>query len=322
VLPCPALQLWLPWWMVRPDSHDTCSEPCSPAVPNAERGISTRRGRRDLFGRGWVPGAALFLAGWGFGATLGPVRRAQAPAPAVAERPLPALGAAPEAARVAASVPESSDPRRVARVAVAVTAWIRGDGVYGAGVAISDRHVLTCAHVVRRMKSIRVALGEGSFKPASVVARDDSLDLAVLSVEGLNSAHAQIASATSMQMSDPVFAMGNPRNMSSSLSRGIISYAGRPYGGRFYLQTDVATNSGNSGGPVLNERGEVVGIASFVLRNSEGLSFALPIDYAHRRFPEYFAQRLDDAPFEGWLAERHARSHSRATAGVPAAGRD
>ena len=92
--------------------------------------------------------------------------------------------------------------------------------------------------------------------------------------------------------------------MPFSLSRGMVSYVGRRFERTFYLQTDLPLNAGSSGGPVLNDRGQVVAIASFVLRDSEGLAFALPIDYAYRRFAAALVAppAVIAGDFDRWLA--------------------
>jgi S1-C subfamily serine protease len=229
--------------------------------------------------------------------------------PVVAE----ALPSAPSAMTTPASEPEqvSSEPpaklgpaRRVARAAALSTAYIRGNGVYGAGIVMNERYVLTCLHVVAEMKSIEISIGEGPLGAAEVVERDAELDLAVLRLVVPAPVVPRFASVTSVQVGDLLYAMGAPRKMSFSLSRGIASYVGRLYDGAYYLQTDIPTNGGSSGGPVLDEQARVVAISSFILRDAQGLSFALPIDYARRRFSEYFdiiEPSATDATFAEWL---------------------
>lgn len=197
--------------------------------------------------------------------------------------------------------PELS-PERVAQRALRITAFVRGSGYYGAGVVI-DRagYVLTCLHVVQDMKEIEVQFSDGGPEPARVVDRDEGLDLAVLKLPAQRLAQARLASIVGVHMADPVFAMGAPDEMRFSISRGIVSYPGRRMGDLLYLQTDLATNGGSSGGPVLDDRGRVVALSSFILRDTQGLAFALPIDYAYRRFRKYFGDTLDGREFAAWL---------------------
>jgi S1-C subfamily serine protease len=206
---------------------------------------------------------------------------------------------------VAPSLQEAGTPsRRAARAALPITVLITGDGVYGAGFFVGPNHVLTCWHVVEKMKSIHLSVPAGPEQTARVVDSDPSLDLAVLEIDAAQQAHPQLRSVTSLELGDAAFSMGAPRRMGFSLSSGIVSYVGRSYDGVLYLQTDIPTNNGSSGGPVLDAEGRVIGISSFILRDSQGLAFALPIDYAVERFAKYFAERLDSAEFDAWKAER------------------
>lgn len=270
--------------------------------------------------RGRARATWIFLAGAAVGITSTlAVRTTEPRAPRSAEV-LPVRGvdllAQPAAASMAPATLDASSTsapavtpgsaRHVARAALAASAWIRGDGVYGAGVVIAQRRVLTCLHVVEKMKQIEVSLAEGPTSRAAIVDRDAKLDLAVLQLESDVGTPARIASALDLEMGDSVYAMGTPKKMQFSLTSGIVSYVGRHYSDVYYLQTDIATNGGNSGGPVLDAAGRVVGISSFILRDSQGLAFALPIDYAQRRFPTHFADSLDTTRFDSWLDARPA----------------
>lgn len=276
-----------------------------------------------------LAGAGLyFLLGLGTGIGISASGQGPVPKPAQAEplnvqpvrgsdtaADVPTLDPAPPRPLDAGQEPpprdrENPSAREVAERALAVSAFVRGGGVYGAGVVIEPRYVLTCLHVVEPMKQIRVTTAGGVPQPARIVDRDGKLDLAVLELETPSSESARLASAFDVRMGDTVFAMGAPRRMTFSLGRGIVSFVGRTYDGQYYLQTDIATNSGSSGGPVLDELGRVIAVSSFILRDSHGLAFAMPIDHAYRRFEKYFEGSLDSGRFERWLA-------AQSTAGQP-----
>lgn len=196
-------------------------------------------------------------------------------------------------------------PREIARRALDFTAFVRGKGVYGAGVLMdANGHVLTCWHVVDGLEDIQVSFVDGEPMPAKLLDHDKALDVALLKVDSRRIPGVKPASVNTLGMGDEVFAMGAPRKMSFSLSRGIVSYVGRVFDGVHYLQTDLPTNGGSSGGPVMNERGEVVGISSFILRNSQGLAFALPIDYALQRFSATLSETFDVSAFGAWVESR------------------
>ena len=183
---------------------------------------------------------------------------------------------------------------------------MRAGLAYGTGALLDAHgHVLTCRHVIEDAKQITVAFADGAVFDARLVDSDEELDIALLSIGSTRRPVLTPATIGSVETGDELFTLGAPRNMPFSLSRGMASYVGRPFGRTFYLQTDLPFNAGNSGGPVLNDRGEVVAIASFVLRNSEGIAFALPIDYAYRRFARALVAPKDlvaGDTFERWLA--------------------
>jgi len=203
--------------------------------------------------------------------------------------------------------PQTRSTSEIARSALGFTAFIRGGRVYGAGVLLDQAgHVLTCRHVIEGLEAITVSFSDGSAFPAKLVDSDAVLDIALLKIESDRISELTPASITSVQLGDDVLAIGAPRKMAFSLSRGMVSYVGRPFDRIYYLQTDLAMNGGSSGGPVMNARGEVIALSSFVLRDSEGLAFALPIDYAYRRFAAPLGtpavlEGTASATFEGWV---------------------
>jgi S1-C subfamily serine protease len=226
-----------------------------------------------------------------------------------------------EAPGVAAPSAGLPSLREVARRASRYTVFIKSGGAYGAGVVL-DRagRVLTCNHVL--MGNSAEVQFEGAAKPtfATIVARAAELDLALLQLnEPLDLEPAALGAITNMERGDEVFSMGAPRKMRFSFHRGIVSFVGRRFDRDevVYLQTDLAMSPGSSGGPVLDRHGKLVGIATFILRNSEGLAFAVPVDYALRRFADIDAtrdastRRAQRDAFEGWL-----RTHAEDNGGT------
>lgn len=193
---------------------------------------------------------------------------------------------------------ERAEPPSWSRVAARAQSWtaaVRADLNYGAGIVI-DRSglVLTNQHVVENTRSITVTPFGGTASKAEVLDSDATLDLALLRVE-LPSPLAEAAvmgSAAAVGVGDDVLAVGSPRKMFFSVSRGMVSFPQRPLDGVSYIQTDLPINEGNSGGPLVDREGRVVGVVSFILKESQGLSFALPIDRALTRFaPQLEAAR-------------------------------
>lgn len=163
-----------------------------------------------------------------------------------------------------------------ARDGVAVV--LTGDGQGSAFVVshIGGRtRLLTNSHVVGPYSQVELMWSDGSRDQATVVAdaggSEPSTDLALLEVAGTRGTPLVLATGLP-QVGQNVFAIGAPRGLEFSLSRGVVSQL---RAGGDIVQTDTALNSGNSGGPLLDERGCVVGMATFILRDSQGLNFAI-----------------------------------------------
>ncbi|MGY0503742.1 Do family serine endopeptidase [Luteimonas sp. e5] len=157
----------------------------------------------------------------------------------------------------------------------------------GTGFLISaDGYVLTNQHVVANAEEVTVRLGDRREFKARVVGSDAQSDVALLKVEGAGLPALPLGRSDEVRPGQWVVAIGSPYGLEHSVSAGIVSATGRSTGGQQYvpfIQTDVAINRGNSGGPLLNTRGEVVGINSQILSASggfQGISFAIPIDTA------------------------------------------
>jgi S1-C subfamily serine protease len=205
--------------------------------------------------------------------------------------PLRAAASLPLAAAPSeAAAPRQGDPREAPEDAVArvlrQTVLIEADGTYGAGVVLAPKRglILTNLHVVEDMKVPRFTLYDGRSGSAKVIESDRALDLALLEGPVLDAPPLPVGDAQDLRPAQTLYSIGSPRKLGFTVSRGIVSYVGRPMDGARYIQTDLAINDGNSGGPVINARGDLVGIMSFILRKTNGLAFALPINYAIERF--------------------------------------
>ena len=157
----------------------------------------------------------------------------------------------------------------------------------GSGFIISgDGYVVTNAHVVSHADDVMVLLADKRELKAKVVGVDETSDVAVLKLDASNLPSLKIGDANTLKVGEWVVAIGSPFGFDHTVSAGVVSAKGRslPNGGYVpFIQTDVALNPGNSGGPLLNLRGEVVGVNSQIYSRSGGymgLSFAIPIDLA------------------------------------------
>ena len=159
----------------------------------------------------------------------------------------------------------------------------------GTGFIISaDGYVLTNHHVVDGADTVRIRMTDRREFVAKVVGSDEQSDVALLKIDGSGLPTLRIGDSRALKSGQWVVAIGSPFGLDHSVTAGIISAVGRanPYAGQRYvpfIQTDVAINRGNSGGPLLDTRGQVVGINSQIFSNSGGymgVSFAIPIDVA------------------------------------------
>ncbi len=164
----------------------------------------------------------------------------------------------------------------------------RGRGM-GSGFIISaDGYVLTNHHVVEGAEEVKVKLSDRREFTAKVVGSDQQYDVALLKVDAKGLPVVRVGDSNTLKPGQWVVAIGSPFGLDHSVTAGIVSATGRsnPYAEQRYvpfIQTDVAINQGNSGGPLLNTRGEVVGINSQIFSASGGymgISFAIPIDLA------------------------------------------
>jgi len=197
----------------------------------------------------------------------------------------------------------------------------------GSGVVVDPGgYILTNHHVVQGAKDIRVSLSEGRRLKAEVVGRDPATDLAVLRVPAHDLLAAEWGDSDKLDVGALVWAVGSPFGLQRSVTCGILSAKNRAgVAGRVYqelLQTDAAVNPGNSGGPLVDAQGRVVGINTAIMGDAfQGISFAIPSSVARR---VYERLREKGRVERGWLGvglddvtdEEAARLHLDTTNGA------
>lgn len=193
----------------------------------------------------------------------------------------------------AASLPDFTElVEQVNPVVVQITTEIKTgsrtrNGPSGSGFFVSaDGYVLTNHHVVADAESIKIKLHDGRVLDAKKIGQDEPSDVALLKVEAKSLPAAKIGNVDKLKPGAWVLAFGAPFGFDHSVSAGIVSAKGRSLPWNAYvpfIQSDASINRGNSGGPLVNGAGEVVGINSQILSSnggSIGLSFSIPIDLA------------------------------------------
>ena len=224
-------------------------------------------------------------------------RNPAAPAVAFGEAPPPAGSA--QSASADAAIPAADIVGMITPSVARVTTELVGATAFGgaplpprgAGTGIvldEDGHILTNSHVIEGAETISATLHDGASYDASVVGLDPATDLAVIKIAADGLAPAALGESANLLAGEDVIAIGYVMGLpgAPSVSKGVVSAVGRHVNtaGNFTLvdliQTDAAINSGNSGGPLVNSRAEVVGVNTAIVRGVQGVGFAINIDGA------------------------------------------
>ena len=155
----------------------------------------------------------------------------------------------------------------------------------GTGFLISaDGQIVTNYHVINDAYSAKITIDGTTYQIKSVLAYSESIDLAVLKIDASNLPYATVCKTTP-EVGKTIYAIGSSRGMTNTYTQGIITYADRVVDDVSYVQHDASITNGNSGGPLINEYGEVIGINAWLISNSQNLNFAI------------FADELDNLTF-------------------------
>ncbi len=163
-------------------------------------------------------------------------------------------------------------------------------GTMGSGVIISaDGYIVTNNHVIKDATDLEITLNNKKVYKAKLVGTDSSTDIALLKIDAEDLPHITFADSNNVKIGEWVLAVGNPYNLTSTVTAGIISAKGRDLEGNnnieSFIQTDAAVNPGNSGGALVNVRGELIGINTAITSKTGsfiGYSFAVPSNIARK----------------------------------------
>jgi serine protease Do len=186
----------------------------------------------------------------------------------------------------------------------------RVEHTIGSGFIIDEEGlVLTNSHVAFDKQSLSVRLDDGTTLPARLVGADPIFDLALLQIPKPEKGKLPVLSlgdSDQVRVGQDMLALGNPLGLDQSLTRGIVSAVNRVIPGTFFslqeplIQVDTPINHGNSGGPLLNRCGEVVGITTAIMSDAQSIGFAIPINLAKEVLPDLLKQGHIIRPWLGF----------------------
>ena len=194
--------------------------------------------------------------------------------------------------RVIVTVAETLGPAVVNLRGVAGEGGRRAAGSGSGFLFTPDGFLLTNHHVVRGVSRVRVRLSDGREVSGRVIGADPWTDVAVVSADASGLPHAQLGESARLRVGQLVVAIGSPFGFESTVTAGVVSALGRTLRsitGHLVdnvIQTDAALNPGNSGGPLLDSSGRVIGINTAIIQSAQGICFAIPINMAKRIVPQ------------------------------------
>ena len=176
----------------------------------------------------------------------------------------------------------------------------------GSGFIISpDGYILTNNHMVEGAEKVKIELTDGRKFTAEIIGTDPDSDVAVIKIDAKNLPHLELADSDTLEVGEWVLAIGNPLGLSHTVTAGIVSAKGRSGFGlavlEDFIQTDAAINRGNSGGPLINLDGKVVGMSTAIYGSSGniGIGFAIPINIAKHAYKQLIESGTVERGFLG-----------------------
>ena len=181
----------------------------------------------------------------------------------------------------------------------------------GSGFVITpDGYILTNSHVAASAREVRVIFVDGHKREATLIGHDPSTDLAVLRVNATGLPYATLIDSSGLRVGQLVIALGNPLGFQSTVSTGVVSSLGRALrsqDGRLIeniIQHTAPLNPGNSGGPLLDSRGRVIGINTAIIAQAQGIGFSIPASTARSVVPQLLAKGRVERGFLGVIGYR------------------
>ena len=185
------------------------------------------------------------------------------------------------------NLPSPYSPHELYERVIRTVVGVKSTQGLGSGVLIAPNGVVaTNRHVVGADRQVGIRLSDGGAYRGAVIASFTDIDLAFVRTDLDQNSYGELSRNRKLQVGDAVYAIGHPLGLENTLTQGIISGIERVIEEAIYIQTDASVNPGNSGGPLYNAYGEIVGINTMGLRGSSGLNFAIPSHTVAAKYQE------------------------------------
>jgi S1-C subfamily serine protease len=191
----------------------------------------------------------------------------------------------------------SSDFSAVIESSIESVVIVKTDIAQGSGFLLTnDGYIVTNAHVMANATAAGIVTYDGTMHSVRLIGESSNMDIALLKIEGTYN-HLNLADSNDVNVGQKVITIGNPYGLQFSVTEGIVSAVHRSGGNGIsaYIQTDAALNPGNSGGPLINTFGKVIGINNFKLGDGESLGFALESNYLKQTVNSIAVQALGES---------------------------
>lgn len=182
------------------------------------------------------------------------------------------------------------------------TATVFADNSEGSAFFVSKNgHLISNHHVTKSIKDVLIQTFDGKRFKGKVLKSDPYYDLCLIQIDSTDYPPLKLGDATKLHPGDTVWTIGSPHGLSFSVTKGIVSFVGRNVNGKAFVQADVAINPGNSGGPMITDDGEVIGINNFIMKETQGLNFAIPVNYLYMGTSPILADVIETKPDSGTM---------------------
>lgn len=176
---------------------------------------------------------------------------------------------------------KKADHANIESLLISTATVMAGNSSGSAFFVSKEGHLISNAHVTTTNKQVGILTFDGKKFLGNVLKTDSYYDLSLIKIDSKDYPPLKLGDATQLHPGDTVWTVGAPHGLSFSVTRGVASFIGRNVGGKSFVQADVAINPGNSGGPMIDDQGEVIGINNFIIQQTQGLNFAIPVNYLY-----------------------------------------